>query len=73
MVKGEVMGAYIRLPAAGSLFFFSSWLTMLFAGGLSPYTGVRPFGYITAMVVTIAIWLAVAPAIGAVSRGRRRH
>jgi len=28
---------------------------------------VRPFGYLTSMVVTIALWLTVAPAIGAVA------
>jgi hypothetical protein len=31
--------------------------------------GLRPFGYVTSMVVTITLWLGVAPAIGAVARG----
>ena len=30
--------------------------------------GVRPFGYITSMVVTIGLWLTLAPAIGAIAR-----
>ena len=45
---------------------------MLFAGATSRDTGVKPFGYLTSMVVTIALWLVVAPAVGAVA-GRQRH
>ena len=40
---------------------------MLFAGAVSTDVGVRPFGYLTSMVVTIALWLTVTPAIGAVA------
>jgi hypothetical protein len=29
---------------------------------------VRPFGYLTSMVVTIGLWLTLAPAIGAAGR-----
>ena len=66
------MRTYARLPAAGVFFFVSAWVVMVFAGATSHDTGTRPFGYLTSMVVTIALWLAVAPAIGAVA-GRRRH
>ncbi len=65
------MRTYTRLPAAGGLFFISSWLLMLFAGATTLDTGVRPFGYLTSMVVTIGLWLVVAPAIGATTRKRR--
>jgi hypothetical protein len=65
------MKTYARLPAAGGMFFVSAWLLMLFAGGTSSDTGVRPFGYLTSMVVTIALWLVVAPAIGAASRKQK--
>lgn len=58
-----------RLVAAGPAFFVSAWILMLFAGGLSVYVGIRPFGYLTAMVVTIALWIVLAPAIGALARG----
>ena len=52
----------------------SAWLLMLFAGGFARDVGIRPFGYLTAMVVTIALWLAVAPAVGAIARtGRGWH
>ena len=46
---------------------------MIFAGAEHANIGVRPFGYGTAMVATIALWLVIAPAIGAVAgkRGRR--
>lgn len=61
------MHVFPKLMAAGPLFFVSAWFLMLFAGGLAADTGIRPFGYVTSMVVTIALWLAVAPAIGAVA------
>jgi hypothetical protein len=63
-----IVDTFFRLVAAGPLFFVSAWLLMLFAGIVSPDVGIRPFGYVTSMVVTIALWLAVAPAIGAVGR-----
>jgi hypothetical protein len=65
------MDTFFGLPAAGPLFFFSSWLLMIFAGIVSKDTGVRPFGYVTAMIVTIGLWLVMAPAIGAISRARK--
>jgi hypothetical protein len=60
--------AFFKLIAAGPLFFVSAWLLMVFAGIVASDVGIRPFGYLTAMVVTIALWLTVAPAIGAVGR-----
>ena len=60
------MDSFFKLIAAGPAFFVSAWLLMLFAGIVSTDVGVRPFGYLTSMVVTIALWLTVAPAIGAV-------
>ena len=62
------MDAFFRLIAAGPLFFVSAWLLMLFAGIVGTDVGIRPFGYLTSMVVTIALWLTLAPAIGAVGR-----
>jgi hypothetical protein len=63
-----IMGVFFRLIAAGPLFFVSAWILMLFAGIAGTDVGIHPFGYLTSMVVTIALWLAVAPAIGAVAR-----
>jgi hypothetical protein len=65
------MGDYFGVLAAGPFFFVSAWLLMLFAGGVASDVGIRPFGYVTSMVVTIALWLTVAPAVGAVARARR--
>jgi hypothetical protein len=64
---------YFALPAAGLFFFFSAWLLMLFAGILHDEIGIRPFGYGTALVATIALWLVVAPAIGAIASGARKR
>ena len=66
------MEDFFKILAAGPLFFVSSWLLMIFAGIVASDVGIRPFGYVTAMVVTIGLWLAVAPAIGAVSRSGRK-
>lgn len=62
------MSSYFRIVAAGPFFFVSAWLLMLFAGGFAADVGIRPFGYVTSMVVTIALWLAVAPAVGAIAQ-----
>jgi hypothetical protein len=63
------MDSFFRLIAAGPAFFVSAWLLMVFAGIVGTDVGVHPFGYVTSMVVTIALWLTLAPAIGAVARG----
>ena len=66
------MRSMTALPAAGAGFFLSAWLTMIFAGVLTEETNIPPFGYGTAMVVTIALWLIVAPAAGAIAGSVRR-
>lgn len=67
------MKDFFKLIAAGPLFFVSAWLLMIFAGILRTDVGIRPFGYITSMVATIGLWLALAPAIGAVARVQRKR
>jgi hypothetical protein len=66
------MGSFFGLMAAGPLFFVSAWLLMLFAGIVSPDVGIKPFGYVTSMVLTIGLWLVMAPAISAVARATRK-
>ena len=66
------MGDFFGVVAAGPFFFVSSWLLMLFAGAVSSDVGIRPFGYVTSMVVTIALWLTLAPAVGAIARAGRQ-
>jgi hypothetical protein len=65
-----IVDAFFKLIAAGPLFFVSAWLLMIFAGIIGTDVGIRPFGYLTAMVVTIGLWLTMAPAIGAVGRAQ---
>jgi hypothetical protein len=65
------MRDYFGILAAGPFFFVSAWLLMLFAGANAHEIGIRPFGYVTAMIVTIALWLTLAPAIGAIARASR--
>ncbi len=67
-----VVSAFFKLVAAGPMFFVSAWLLMLFAGATHVDTGIAPFGYLTSMVVTIGLWLTLAPAIGAAARGKTK-
>ena len=62
------MSDFCGVIAAGPAFFVSSWVLMIFAGIAATDIGVRPFGYITSMVVTIGLWLTIAPAAGAIAR-----
>lgn len=66
------MGSFFRLFAAGPAFFLSAWILMLFAGAVAADVGIRPFGYLSSMVVTIGLWLVLAPAIGAIARAKKR-
>jgi len=64
---------FFGLIAAGPAFFVSAWVLMIFAGITASEVGIRPFGYITSMVVTIGLWLTLAPAIGAIARVTRKR
>jgi hypothetical protein len=62
------MDDFFKIVAAGPAFFVSAWLLMLFAGITGTDVGIRPFGYVTAMIVTVGLWLTVAPVAGAIAR-----
>lgn len=64
---------YIAISAAIPGFFFSSFLTMIFWGIIAPDFGVRTIGYTTAMLITIALWLVVAPLASAVIKKSKRR
>lgn len=66
------MSEFPKLLAAGPTFFLSAWFLMLFAGALTADTGIRPFGYVTSMVATIALWIVLAPAVGAIARPSKK-
>jgi hypothetical protein len=68
-----VVKDFFGLIAAGPAFFVSAWVLMIFAGITASEIGIRPFGYITSMVVTIGLWLTLAPAIGAIARVTRKR
>ena len=61
---------FSAIPAAGGLFFFSAWLTMIFWGIIAPDFGVKTIGYAMAMLITIGLWLVVAPLLAAVRKGK---
>ena len=58
------MTGYFRILAAIPGFFLSSFFVMLFSRVIGPKFGLEPFGYTMAMLVTIALWIAVAPLAG---------
>jgi hypothetical protein len=68
-----VVKDFFGLIAAGPAFFVSAWVLMIFAGITSSEVGIRPFCYITSMVVTIGLWLTLAPAMGAIARVTRKR
>jgi len=64
------MKGYFEILAAIPGFFLSSLFVMLFSRALAPMFGVDPIGYTTSMLVTIALWVAVAPLLA--TRRRKR-
>jgi hypothetical protein len=65
------MQGFFALPGAGAGFFFSAWLTMMFWGIVAPEVGLKTIGYPLAMLVTIALWLIVAPAVTAIMSAKK--
>jgi len=61
------MFGYFSILAAIPGFFVSSWLLMLLWGVISPRLDIPTISYTTSMLVTITLWLAVAP-LAAVGR-----
>jgi hypothetical protein len=64
---------FFGIVTAGPAFFVSAWVLMIFAGITGPDVGIRPFGYLTSIVVTVGLWLTVAPAIGAIARTGKKN
>jgi len=65
------MWGILMIPGAGVGFFFSAWITMVFWGIVGPDVGLQTISYVKAMVVTIALWVIMAPVITAISRRPR--
>ena len=68
-----MMGYFIILTAVPG-FFFSSFIIMLLWGVIAPNFGIETIGYPMAMLITITLWLGVAPLAAAAGRTiKRRH
>lgn len=52
---------YFRVFAAIPGFFLSSFILMLLWGVIAPAIGLPTIGYPMAMLITITVWLTVAP------------
>lgn len=63
------MGGYFRILAAIPGFFLSSYFLMLLWGVIAPDLGIPTISYVSSMLVTITLWLAVAP-LAAGGRGK---
>lgn len=64
---------YFAILGAIPGFFMSSFILMLLWGVISPEFGIETIGYPMAMLITITLWLTVAPlAAAAGGRARRR-
>lgn len=65
---------YFRILTAIPWFFLSAFFVMVLWGVISPDLGIPTIGYVKSMLVTITLWLAVAP-LAAAGRGMwwRRH
>jgi len=61
---------YFAILAAIPGFFLSSFIFMLLWGVIAPDLGLDKIGYPLAMLITITLWLAVAPL--AAAAGRRK-
>ena len=63
---------YFNILAAIPGFFLSSLVLMLLWGAIAPDFGVAKIGYVTAMLITITLWLTVAPLAAASGRRSRK-
>jgi hypothetical protein len=71
MRRSDIMGYFAILGAIPG-FFLSSLILMLLWGVVAPNLGLDKIGYTMAMLITITLWLAVAPLAAAAGRGGRR-
>jgi hypothetical protein len=63
---------YFTILAAIPGFFLSSFIFMLLWGAIAPDLGIEKIGYPMAMLITITLWLAVAPLAAAAGRRARK-
>ena len=64
------MGCGAIFGAAIPGFFLSSWFAMLLWGVIAPELGIATISYTKAMLVTISLWIVVAPLAASAGRGK---
>ncbi len=64
------MGCTLILGAAIPGFFLSSYFLMLLWGVIVPDLGIPTISYVDAMLVTITVWIVVAPLAAAAGKGK---
>lgn len=64
------MGYFTALAAIPG-FFLSSFFFMLLWGVIAPKIGLESIGYPMSMLMTITLWLAVAPLATAAARKKK--
>ena len=64
------MKGYFAILAAIPGFFLSSFFLMLFSRVIAPHFNQQALDYMTAMLITIALWVVVAPLVAARRRPR---
>ena len=64
------MFGYFTILAAVPGFFLSSLILMILWGVFAPDLGIEKISYVMSMLITITLWLVVAPLVAAA--GRRR-
>ncbi len=62
---------YFTILAAIPGFFLSSLFFMLLWGVIAPKIGLADIGYSVAMLITITLWIAVAPLAAAAGRRKK--
>jgi hypothetical protein len=68
--KLKIMG-YFTILASIPGFFLSSLILMLLWGVIAPNFGPAKIDYLMAMLITITLWLAVAPLAAAAGRKKK--
>ena len=62
---------YFRIFAAIPGFFLSSLFFMLLWDAVYPKLGLVDINYVTSMLITITLWIAIAPLAAAAGRRKR--
>lgn len=65
------MFGYFTILAAIPGFFLSSLILMALWGVIAPELGIPKINYVMSMLVTITLWLAVAPLVAAGRKGKK--